>query len=496
MITTFLAVALLAYPQAETCVEAMGREWPGLVETQREEPGGEVVMAFADGSDSRQAPRASGRQMAALAAMQRLEALCAGDAEASARLRSLDAALRVGLEDYAGAFALFERVSLDPASPFVGFDAPNQLAAAAGLRDSARFLRTRAAVRAAHDTAMLRLGWTRAMRFGTPLAEVDGYRAAGRRPAWVLIAWPGEGSMPATLIIQSVRYTDTAAPTLEARLYTCSVSDEVDTGGAGPNPSDAEVQAIATKLFAQPGGLSPGIPWMSDEKEDPQLALARLKEVPRPGCTDSDHVLPAFAQAARFTGLEYAADRSRLTEAQLGAMLVGSTPQQEEAAAYVFAHPDAANPFALLQPIGQLMRRGDMLQASFWFYFWQIRAIPWAKFGPPDGYGAVRASINSMIGKEINTWLGSDADAMRDVATRAMDYERRAPLYAGRPDGVSEAIWAKAIEESRAAYAKGYADVVRDPAAFRRMMTEGRSKNGLYNGPLRNPGKPLAEEWR
>jgi len=495
MITIFLALTLTGQSQVATCVDAMRADWPRLVEA--EQTFTERLFPRTEFDDPPAAPVARAippEQKATLEAVSRLEALCAGDAEARARLRSLEVALRIRIEDYAGALAAFERVPLDPASADISFAAPALLNAAAGVQDRVRFMAARTAVRAAHDAAMARQGWPRAMRFETLLAEVDGYRASGAWPAWVLVAWPREGGMPATLTLYPERGggRDVA---LDARFRTCSWSVGVDTSHMGAKPDAAQAERIARRTFASASDLV-GDTERPGHVPDAQKAMARLQEVPAPGCTSLPEILPGFGQPVCFTGLEYATDGSRPTPAQLASMLDGSVAQRGEAADYIFAHPEAVEPFTLLQPIMFEMQRGNNLRASFWFYFWQIRSLPWAALGPRDQYAALRASINAMMGASINEWIGRDPDAMREVATRAMAYERRMPLFTGRPDGVSETAWAKAVEAGRADYAEGFAKAVGDPAAFRRKMVEGRAKNGLDAGPLDQPGKPLAEAWR
>lgn len=174
----------------------------------------------------------------------------------------------------------------------------------------------------------------------------------------------------------------------------------------------------------------------------------------------------------------------------------GSSTQSEQSTDYILAHPDAVNPFALIEPMRTLIDRGDMLQASFLFYFWQIRSVPWAKHGAPDGEGAVRASVNAMVGEVINRWVASDPDAMNAVAERAIAYERRLPLFSGRPAGVSAAIWARDVVKLRQDYADGFYRYAPRDAEAKRKFTETRKRNGLYVGPLQNPGKPLPEAWR
>ncbi|MCH7861942.1 MAG: hypothetical protein IH998_09700, partial [Proteobacteria bacterium] len=144
MITIFLALTLTGQSQVATCVDAMRADWPRLVEA--EQTFTERLFPRTEFDDPPAAPVARAippEQKATLEAVSRLEALCAGDAEARARLRSLEVALRIRIEDYAGALAAFERVPLDPASADIGFAAPALLNAAAGVQDRVRFMAAR-----------------------------------------------------------------------------------------------------------------------------------------------------------------------------------------------------------------------------------------------------------------------------------------------------------------------------------------------------------------
>lgn len=165
------------------------------------------------------------------------------------------------------------------------------------------------------------------------------------------------------------------------------------------------------------------------------------------------------------------------------------------ALAEVLARPETVNPFAYALVATLLLRDGRQLQAAFWFYLMQIRTRPWAdadKGG--DGAAALRASFNQVLGEPINGWLGADLAQWQEVARRAMSYETRLPLFAGRPDGLSAADWQARVAAARADYRKGYDQTlaVADAAA----IAKSRRENGLPVGALADPGPPLPDDWR
>lgn len=202
-------------------------------------------------------------------------------------------------------------------------------------------------------------------------------------------------------------------------------------------------------------------------------------------------VAPAQASAQRGAPSAVAAQRS---EQDVVADLTGKSPARRQAAAdYIIQNPASVNPLYLANAANILWARGDRLQAAFWFYVFQTRSRPWSD---EDAYAPLRASLNAMLGPMINKWVASDIDAWQDVAMRAAAYEEKIPLYPERPKGVSQAEWSKRVQvwrdrnqqDLKAVFARMQAD----PVAF----GETRRSNGLYVGPLQDPGAPLPGGWR
>lgn len=494
MLLVFLAAAGLQAASAGTgsCVDEVRAAWPSLVATRIEEPG---IMISLDEPSERSEP--TRRQQEALRTLQRLEALCAANPAVLADLRALDADLRVWIEDYAGALAALEQAPLDPASPLIGTNALNLLEAAAGVGDPARFAGARDAVRRAHDAEIVRLGMARAEGFETPLALVDAYRAPREEMAWLFVGWPKDGGMPVGLRFDAVRYGGDE-PTLKAEIDRCGSSSDIDWEGAGPDAPAGRIGDIARTTFSDRDQLRDAGPLDIEMEASlaPAPAEGDTSEPPRSGCANRDRVLPGFANPYRFTGAEYAPDTQTPTAIQVQTMLLGSREQQARAADHVLDHPDAVGPFELIRVITILQARGDMLQAAFWFYFWQIRSAPWARHGPPDAAPALRGALNASLGAVVNEWIATDPAALREVVERAIAFERRAPLYPGRPEGVSEAAWLAEVAASRAAYEKGFREAFPGTEKALREFVAARARNGLPNGPLKDPGKPLREAWR
>lgn len=189
--------------------------------------------------------------------------------------------------------------------------------------------------------------------------------------------------------------------------------------------------------------------------------------------------------------------RRTLIAAGLGAMtslgLPGSAAAQAADPYAILDDPQVRNPFDWVEAIATLWRRGDRLQAAFWYYVFQIRSLPWAEADRArtggSGAAALRGSITHALGAPINEWLGSDPAAWRDTGARAIAFEKRLPYHAARPDGIDEAAWARMNETARTSHEAGFDQVWRqysfaDMEARRRQM-------GLYVGPLQDPGQPL-----
>jgi len=159
------------------------------------------------------------------------------------------------------------------------------------------------------------------------------------------------------------------------------------------------------------------------------------------------------------------------------------------------ARPQATDPFAYAMLTNALWQEGRRRQAAFWFYVFQIRTRPWADVDKRgDGAAALRAALNDGLGQEINGWLGSDLDAWRDLAARAMSYEARLPLSADRPEGVDAAAWSAAVATSRRTYREGYEKTLGALTAAESAAR--RRENGMPVGPLEDPGPPLPADWR
>lgn len=154
---------------------------------------------------------------------------------------------------------------------------------------------------------------------------------------------------------------------------------------------------------------------------------------------------------------------------------------------------EVANPFDWIEPIATLWRRGDRLQAAFWYYVFQIRSRPWAVADRQrtggSGAAALRGSITEILGRPINEWLGSDPAAWKETGTAAIAFEKRLAFHAGRPDGIDEPTWLAMNRSAREEYEQGF-EVLWGQYSFAQ-MEDMRRDNGLYVGPLRNPGQPL-----
>lgn len=175
------------------------------------------------------------------------------------------------------------------------------------------------------------------------------------------------------------------------------------------------------------------------------------------------------------------------------ALLSNSIAERNAQADYVTAHPEAVHPIYLAVAAQVLWQRGDRLKAAFWYYVFQARTGPWVKRSDLQ-FSSLRAALNQSLGSEVNEWIASDPQARTEVASRAIAFEKRAPLYPGRPDGTSEEDWTQAIAAYRLEYEEGFKTyILKTPPE---QIHRERKANGLHNGPLQAPGAALPEEWR
>lgn len=178
--------------------------------------------------------------------------------------------------------------------------------------------------------------------------------------------------------------------------------------------------------------------------------------------------------------------------ALISALQSGKPARAGPAADYVIAHPDAVPPASLAKASQVLWQRGDRAQSAFWQTVYRIRIRPWAQYNP----NLLRAlTVEDQVhDRIIDMWLQSDLAPWRDLTERALGYEARAPLYAGKPVGVSQADWLTLNEQMRVEY-----DAIvskRFDALTPETLAESRAQQGLYAGPWKEPGAPLPDDWR
>lgn len=165
---------------------------------------------------------------------------------------------------------------------------------------------------------------------------------------------------------------------------------------------------------------------------------------------------------------------------------------QPPSAEIILANHANVSPLNLIYVVNEYWNADNKLQASFWFYVWQIRTAPWAENDPQ--MEQVRSNLNQQYGGAINSWLGADPVLWRQVAERAISYEPKLPLWSQRPDGISEEAWTGQIANSREEYANSLRE------AFASMSTDqinaARQERGLPTGTPADLGAPLPEEWR
>ena len=141
---------------------------------------------------------------------------------------------------------------------------------------------------------------------------------------------------------------------------------------------------------------------------------------------------------------------------------------------------------------------GNKEQAAFWYYIAQVRTRGYVKNDPDQSASpAFRDSLQDSIGPFINKWVGSDPDAWANLAIRSMRYEKKLS-YPPKPSYISdEKSWESIVDGERTEYEKQFSElfpqgILKDKEA----LLAGRKKNGLYNGPWKESGAPLKDEWK
>lgn len=485
----FIAAALAAsapalsaeLPATAPCREQMKQAWPHML------PGPDRD-AMAD----------------ALIAITRLKPVCAGDDRALDDLAYAGANLDYILGDPAAAIAALDDRRIPPTSPIYARSQWLYLAAAALRGDADRYRTARDTFLAAHDVAMQKMpGVSKIEHFATPLAEIDAYRTGEIVQPYLFVARSRRGGPPVSL-----KAGLGGAPNDKSSYYVYNYNS---CWGGGPNqidgdfdaaqgdvPDYAVVRAAVVKTFSAHTPQPPQGMFPVEQSE----ALPQFTQTTRPvdTCPDAKEVLPAFAEVPKLTGAEYAQPGDPLSLQQIDALLHGTDAQQKQVTDYVLAHPDSVPPFDLIFVTTTLMAQGNMAKAAFWYQIYKIRITPWEiPRSEPEAAAAndVYAVMAEYIGHPLDEWAASDFEAFRTMMLRASRYERKLPLYPGRPDGVSEADWKKRVAEARAAHDAAALDkAVPDTAQTRKRVESERKAHGFYVGPWQSPGEPLPDDWR
>ena len=170
---------------------------------------------------------------------------------------------------------------------------------------------------------------------------------------------------------------------------------------------------------------------------------------------------------------------------------------RERAIEAALAAPYALHPLTGYPPlVGALWRNGRRIQAAFWFYVFQERSAAWALAddeGRGSGAAAVRAAMNDQLGQVINPWTAGDVSAWKRIAARAVSYEAKVPLYARRPDAMTQHDWLATVDRARASYREQLRQLQGVDAAG---IADARRQRGLPTGSLDAPGPDLPDAWQ
>lgn len=170
---------------------------------------------------------------------------------------------------------------------------------------------------------------------------------------------------------------------------------------------------------------------------------------------------------------------------------------RERAIEAALGAPYALHPLTGYPPlIGALWRDGRRVQAAFWFYVFQLRSAAWALAddeGRGSGAAAVRAAMNDQLGRVINPWAAGDVSAWKRIAARAVSYEAKFPLYAKRPEAMTQHDWLATVERARASYRDQLRQLQSVDATA---IADARKQRGLPTSSLDGPGPDLPDSWQ
>ncbi|WP_421851062.1 hypothetical protein [Novosphingobium sp.] len=467
------------------CRAAMSREWPRLSQVRDK-----VAMSFAvdaKGNLEEQPDKAAERDYADKVKMLgTLEQTCAGDEEALRDLASLQAEASLARYQPKAALAQLQKFRdsdqdrlktrnlwLLQSAAFLSGDKQGVDAATTALVD-------------ANERALLASGnWILAEKGAAKRVDYNIYRATSDPTNWLFIVRPRDGNqVTAVYARHSDEYSTPEKPIFELRHLTCNSDGAIDPGKLEENSAPAFDAVRAQVLGYFDGTVAP----YQNDSGGPMDDMT-------PSCLQAGKILPGLGDPYQYDGTEYRDPAQLLTSYEAAIWLQSPVAsKREQAVAHVTAHPDAVEPFGYIPVITVLLQSGDTAQAVFWYYVFQIRIYPWLKTSDdPSGAPALYGSIAESLGRGLNEWAGSDIDAMRDLMQRAASFERAAPLFLGRTEGVSAEQWQALIEKGRSDFLSAQAIKA---LSDKNSLEAARKKNGLYVGPWQSPGAPLPENWR
>lgn len=455
----------------------MAAQWPGLVRANR--TGNPPVITL--GPAASIAEPADTPQTDPLSpALAKLAETCAADRTALADILILDAQRSRFNAQPQRALELLARADVRPGDRSHGLYQAERLKA---LTMTGGIGAAWPAVLDTHEQALATSGFTLERRFTVQGIAFRAYAHMQRAKGWLLVGLRSNGeieTLRAGIPDWAARYAlEGDTPPFDVSNTRCAVSGQYFEDG-GTKFDEAvnldRVVAILQANFANPE--------------------RRVNEDERPGvpdfCPNLADMLPGFGPVLEFLGTEYRLKGAGYSEFDL-ALALQSEDEAEVALAadYLLDHPDAADPMNLIYAVTSLIARGDMEQATFWYFIWQTRTRPW--MAADSNVAQLRGALASGVGPLVLEWAGSDYDAMIALWRRAIRYELQFPLYKGRPRGVSDGEWQRMVAKAREENSE--ANMLADFPS-KADYEAGRAANGLHVGPWVNSGRPLKDEWR
>ena len=161
----------------------------------------------------------------------------------------------------------------------------------------------------------------------------------------------------------------------------------------------------------------------------------------------------------------------------------------------VLNNPVNTSPFTWAEAAAELFQAGLKKNAAFCYYVFQARSLPHVRVDKDPSAGpALRASLNEVVGRPINTWIGQDMNLMFSVGKAAIEFESKLDQTPLKPSYIETKKWEETVKNARDEYKNGFLNALGNKEK-REKMIDMRKKNGLPVEPLKDLDPAINSEW-